>query len=303
MIPRYNIKQIKNKLEGNTRWLDYIPPVLNFEPPRIYIPSNMVLDQSDFSFLQEFNATFDSDTDYPLLHEIKEVSYPNGYTVSIGELTDLGRVLLKSVDLILPDFDWQWITSEEDQFYPIADLIVDFDNGRYNIGTMTTYEDDDNDIVYELQIDVDDPFPTHFYDADMEEISELPEPQGQWVETVNSLYIDVDEDAWDSIEFSFDPSSGLSVSLKNYFPTPYRFFPAHTTRVQWSDDPVLVPQQRRLVWDEVYISPAKLLEIKRQLLDKVQSTGLYIDDPEVYKFVFAGTIDKNQPSLFGDWDG
>ena len=149
------------------------------------------------------------------------------------------------------------------------------------------------------------PFQTHFYDVDMEEISELPEPQGQWVETVNSLYIDVDEDAWDSIEFSFDPSSGLSVSLKNYFPTPYRIIPAHTTRVRWSDDPVLVPQQRRLVWDEdeVYISPAKLLEIKRQLLDKVQSTGLYIDDPDVYKFVFAGTIDKNQPSLFGDWDG
>jgi hypothetical protein len=291
MIPRYNIKQIKNKLEGNTRWLDYIPPVLNFEPPRTQIQSNMVLDQSDFSFLKEFNATFDSDTDYPLLHES-------------DELTDLGRVLLKSVDLILPDFDWQWITSEEDQFYSIADdLIVDFDNGRYNIGTMTTYEDDDNDIVYELQIDVDDPFQTHFYDADMEEISELPEPQGQWVETVNSLYIDVDEDAWDSIEFSFDPSSGLSVSLKNYFPTPYRFFPAHTTRVRWSDDPVLVPQQRRLVWDEVYISPAKLLEIKRQLLDKVQSTGFYIDDPEVYKFIYAGAIDKNQLSLFGDWDG
>jgi hypothetical protein len=30
MIPRFNIKQIKNKLEGNTSWMEYIPPVLNF---------------------------------------------------------------------------------------------------------------------------------------------------------------------------------------------------------------------------------------------------------------------------------
>lgn len=26
MIPRYNIKRIRNRLEGNTRWTDYIPP-------------------------------------------------------------------------------------------------------------------------------------------------------------------------------------------------------------------------------------------------------------------------------------
>lgn len=27
MIPRYNIKQIKNRLEGNTGWSTYVPPV------------------------------------------------------------------------------------------------------------------------------------------------------------------------------------------------------------------------------------------------------------------------------------
>lgn len=29
MIPRYNIKRIRNRLEGNTRWTDYIPPSLD----------------------------------------------------------------------------------------------------------------------------------------------------------------------------------------------------------------------------------------------------------------------------------
>ena len=32
MIPRFNIKRIKNRLEGNTEWLDYVPPILNIEP-------------------------------------------------------------------------------------------------------------------------------------------------------------------------------------------------------------------------------------------------------------------------------
>jgi hypothetical protein len=46
MIPRFDIKEVKNRLEGNTGWSNYVPPQMVFEQqvliPPIYIHNGMI---------------------------------------------------------------------------------------------------------------------------------------------------------------------------------------------------------------------------------------------------------------------
>jgi hypothetical protein len=101
MIPRFNIKQIKSKLEGNTRWLDYIPPVLNFEPPPplegTYTLTFLDTDDIDtdvmyaLGYLEDSNVFTLGDTIFRYLvsSEEGEMSLPDGFDMETQSLENV----------------------------------------------------------------------------------------------------------------------------------------------------------------------------------------------------------------------
>ena len=92
MIPRYNIKDIKNRLEGNTKWLDYIPPVLIFDNSLSlgkYVLS--VEDAWEWEGFGEFVTLYDALPGYQSFDE----EY-TGKTANVLELDDKERNLLSA---------------------------------------------------------------------------------------------------------------------------------------------------------------------------------------------------------------
>ena len=129
MIPRYNIKDIKNKLEGNTRWLDYIPPVLNFEPPPPF----------EGTYTLTFLDTDDIDTD---------VMYALGYLENNGNVFTLNDTifgyLVSSEEGEMPIPDGFHMESQSlDEVYSAGDGIdvyLTFNGGtRFHVPYSVSY--------------------------------------------------------------------------------------------------------------------------------------------------------------------
>lgn len=317
MIPRFNIKRIKNRLEGNTRWMDYLPPILNFvAPPFVRAQPDLMLDELDFSFLQKFDAespVYVDDYDnlyaanaltfvdrqlvqmkmarpnylfYLSKRELNPLRFNIGEAPIVTRLTPLGEVLAKSVGMILPDFDWQQIAepnSVSEEFFNMDDIILG--NGNYSVGTIIeAMVPDDGAEFYQFRLDGDTEDYYYTVPVGSDSVIELAKPPvlfdplGQY-----DAVIDLEGDAKDISGKDFDPGNGLYVYFSVSIGVPY----------DWTYD------DNR----DVLIDLRDLIFIRRQLFDKVKSDSIYIDDEDVYNFIFSGTVDENQLTLFGDLDG
>ena len=316
MIPRFNIKRIKNRLEGNTRWMDYLPPILNFAPPRFFSQTDLVFDESDRSFLTAFGtrpSVIDGEpvvflsTDYNVT-ERTGIEREGGMLLNPYDrlliqgspiITPLGRVLAKSVEMILPDFDWEEVPMyfdvddrQEEQFD--IDEILFNTSGTRIMGNVVEFTVDVSEAdqstrietIYELtptiRFDLTGSDSVHNYDEDLYYLGKTLPANYVSVEAIGAYdaKVNLEGDFGNTDKEIFDPYDGLTVTFKTAVSDPQ----------SWTDD-------------EVRIKLNDLISIRKQLFDKVKSDSIYITDLEVYNFIFSGAIDKNQLTLFGDLDG
>ena len=325
MIPRFNIKRIKNRLEGNTRWMDYLPPILNFAPPRYFSQADLVFDESDRSFLKKFDAESPVYEDYDgNLYAANALEFKSGTTTLTGpiqqsnvfylskrelnplrfniyepdivtRLTPLGEVLAKSVGMILPDFDWQQIiepTSLSEEFFDLEDIVLL--SGHYRVGMINeamafSPEDEDEAEVYQFNLDGDDEgyYYTLFAGSEYLTLLDANDINLQIFDDSEEYeaLIDLDGDPEHISGIDFIPNEGLYVYFSQSIGAPFDW--------TYDDDDD----------KDVLIDLNDLISIRKQLFDKAKSDGIYIADQDVYNFVFSGAVDKNQLTLFGDLDG
>lgn len=313
MIPRFNIKRIKNRLEGNTRWMDYLPPILNFAPPRFFSQTDLVFDESDRSFLTAFGTRpslvveerdWAAGPVYEPIVFLSKIRPTTGIEREAGRipyrdlrLTPLGRVLAKSVEMILPDFNWEEVpmylddVEVKEEYFNIEDILFN-ELGTTKVGdvvefTATVGEGVGTRIetIYELTPTIRfaaDADSVHYYDEDLYYLGKTLPANYVSVEAIGAYdaKVDLEGDFGNTDKEIFDPYDGLTVTFKTAVSDPQ----------SWTDD-------------EVRIKLEDLISIRKQLFDKVKSDSIYITDPEVYNFIFSGAIDKNQLTLFGDLDG
>ena len=314
MIPRFNIKRIKNRLEGNTRWMDYLPPILNFAPPRFFSQIDLVFDESDRSFLTAFGTRPSLVVDerdwaagpvYEPIVFLSKIRPTTGIEREAGRipprdlrLTPLGRVLAKSVEMILPDFNWEEVpmylddVEVKEEYFNIEDILFN-ELGTTKVGdvvefTATVGEGVGTRIetIYELtptiRFDLTGSDSVHYYDEDLYYLGKTLPANYVSVEAIGAYdaKVNLEGDFGNTDKEIFDPYDGLTVTFKTAVSDPQ----------SWTDD-------------EVRIKLNDLISIRKQLFDKVKSDSIYITDLEVYNFIFSGAIDKNQLTLFGDLDG
>jgi hypothetical protein len=129
VIPRYNIKRIKSRLEGNTSWMDYIPPILDFEEPfDLVAETNKLIEKA-------YEAGFTVEDIYPGIKDEDQIVYlyPNEqiqytYPKDLGEARHFFRASVPTPVMVVDFMGTQnYITFYEGDWYLIHEKATALD--------------------------------------------------------------------------------------------------------------------------------------------------------------------------------